>query len=153
MAVPRRVVPVLLVALVGALLTLPSFAQTTGGTLVIGRGADAVTLSFYASAAPDSETMAHVVETLFKLTPGGKDRAAAGGVEPVVLRRTAAHDQTPPGDPLPRRHFVRRKCRKVEHRLLPQPREPRLIPVPRQRGHQRGRHQCQHRTADDRPPL
>jgi len=70
--VPRRVVPVLLVALVGALLTLPSFAQTTGGTLVIGRGADAVTLSFYASAAPDSETMAHVVETLFKLTPDGK---------------------------------------------------------------------------------
>src|SRR3990170_2536391 len=72
MTVPRRVVPVLLVALVGALLTLPSFAQTTGGTLVIGRGADAVTLSFYASAAPDSETMAHVVETLFKLTPDGK---------------------------------------------------------------------------------
>ncbi|MBI2247010.1 MAG: glutathione ABC transporter substrate-binding protein [Armatimonadetes bacterium] len=53
-------------------MVLPSFAQQTGGTLIIGRGADSVTLSFYASAAPDAEVMGHVVETLFRLTPDGK---------------------------------------------------------------------------------
>jgi len=105
MAVRRRVVPVVLVALVGAVLTLPSFAQTTGGTLVIGRGADAVTLSFYASAAPDSETMAHVVETLFKLSPDGKvephlaessQLSADGRQLTIRLRRGIRfHDGTP----------------------------------------------------------
>lgn len=84
---PRRVVPLLLAALAGAVLTLPSFAQSTGGTLVIGRGADAVTLSFYATAAPDSETMAHVVETLFRLTPDGK-------IEPLLAE---SHQLSPDG--------------------------------------------------------
>jgi ABC-type transport system substrate-binding protein len=75
--VHRRLVAWFAAAALAAVLVAPSSAQQGGGTLIIGRGADAVTLSFYASAAPDSETMAHVVETLFKLTPEGK-------VEPLL---------------------------------------------------------------------
>ncbi len=68
----KRLFPVLLAVTVAAILVLPSFAQQTGGTLIIGRGADSVTLSYYATAAPDSEVLAHIAETLFRLTPDGK---------------------------------------------------------------------------------
>jgi len=70
--VHKRLLVLLPALLVAAVLVVPSLAQQTGGTLIIGRGADAVTLSFYASAAPDAETMAHVNETLFNLTADGK---------------------------------------------------------------------------------
>jgi peptide/nickel transport system substrate-binding protein len=43
-----------------------------GGTLIIGRGADSVTLSAYATASPDAEVIAHVAETLYRLTPEGR---------------------------------------------------------------------------------
>jgi peptide/nickel transport system substrate-binding protein len=66
-----------LVALVAVSLPPASAQPTPGGTLTIGRGVDSVTLSFYATAAPDAEVMAHVVETLFHLTPEGK-------VEPLL---------------------------------------------------------------------
>ena len=68
----RTLLALLPAVLVATLLGLPSFAQQTGGTLTIGRGADAITLSYYANAAPDSEVIAHINETLFKLTPDGK---------------------------------------------------------------------------------
>jgi len=72
---PRRFAPILLVALLIATMGLPQQGQAqapAGGTLIIGRGADSVTLSFYATAAPDSEVLAHIAETLFRLTPDGK---------------------------------------------------------------------------------
>lgn len=72
MAVVKRLFPVLLAVTVAAIMVLPSFAQQTGGTLIIGRGADSVTLSYYANAAPDSEVLAHIAETLFRLMPDGK---------------------------------------------------------------------------------
>ena len=68
----KRLLAALSAVIMAVVLVAPSSGQQTGGTLIIGRGADAVTLSFYANAAPDSETMAHIVETLFKLTPDGK---------------------------------------------------------------------------------
>jgi ABC-type transport system substrate-binding protein len=101
----RRLLVLLSAVLAAAALALPSFAQQPGGTLIIGRGADAVTLSFYANAAPDSETMAHVVETLFKLTADGKiepllaeshQLSADGRQLTIRLRRGIRfHDGTP----------------------------------------------------------
>lgn len=69
-----RTVGVALVLL--TVLILPAIsapvAPQPGGTLVIGRGADSVTLSPYASAAPDAEVIAHIAETLYELTPDGR---------------------------------------------------------------------------------
>jgi peptide/nickel transport system substrate-binding protein len=55
-------------------------APQPGGTLVIGRGVDSVTLSPYASASPDAEVIAHVAETLYRLTPEGR-------IEPLLAER------------------------------------------------------------------
>lgn len=86
-------------------MALPSLAQPAGGTLIVGRGADAVTLSYYANAAPDSEVIAHVNETLFKLTPEGKIEprlaeshrlSSDGRTMTIALRRGIRfHDGTP----------------------------------------------------------
>lgn len=91
--------------LVAVVLVVPSFAQQTGGTLIIGRGSDSVTLSFYASAAPDSEVIAHVAETLYELTPEGKIEphlaeshrtSLDGKILTIRLRRNIRfHDGTP----------------------------------------------------------
>ena len=83
----KRLLAVLSAVIMAVVLVAPSSGQQTGGTLIIGRGADAVTLSFYANAAPDSETMAHIVETLFKLTPDGK-------IEPLLAE---SHQLSPDG--------------------------------------------------------
>lgn len=101
----KRLLVLLPAVLVAAVLVVPSLAQQTGGTLIIGRGADAVTLSFYASAAPDAETLAHVNETLFNLTADGKIEpllaeghtlSADGRQLTIRLRRGIRfHDGTP----------------------------------------------------------
>ncbi|MDR7414954.1 MAG: glutathione ABC transporter substrate-binding protein [Armatimonadota bacterium] len=77
-----------------------------GGTLIIGRGVDSVTLSPYATAAPDAEVIAHLVETLYELTPEGRivpklaesmPRVSADGRTMTIrLRRGIRfHDGTP----------------------------------------------------------
>lgn len=55
-------------------------APRPGGTLIIGRGVDSVTLSPYASASPDAEVISHVAETLYQLTPEGR-------IEPLLAER------------------------------------------------------------------
>jgi peptide/nickel transport system substrate-binding protein len=105
MCVHKRLLLFLPAVLVAAVLVVPSFAQQSGGTLIIGRGSDSVTLSYYANAAPDAEVIAHINETLFKLTPEGKiepllaesHRLSADGKSLTInLRRGIQfHDGTP----------------------------------------------------------
>ncbi|MDR5682736.1 MAG: glutathione ABC transporter substrate-binding protein [Armatimonadota bacterium] len=72
----RRLALVIVAAFVAAVLVLPATGAPAtpqaGGTLIIGRGADSVTLSPYASASPDAEVIAHIAETLYQLTPEGR---------------------------------------------------------------------------------
>ncbi len=82
----RTVALVLVTAALALALGLPASSGPTtpapqpGGTLVVGRGVDSVTLSPYATASPDAEVIAHVAETLYQLTPAGR-------IEPLLAER------------------------------------------------------------------
>lgn len=65
----RRVVTLIAAAFLAAVLVVPATgtpaAPQAGGTLIVGRAVNSVTLSPHATTSPDAEVIAYIVETLY----------------------------------------------------------------------------------------